>query len=150
MDGPVLRSGHADSAMLRRAAWAAAVVVAAGGVAWWLVGGGPQQERWFPGCVFHRLTGWHCAGCGMTRALRELTRGHWLAALRLNPLLVAMLPVVAVGLGLDLLGWVRGPQRRTPALRPAPWMIKALIVLVFAFWVLRNLPWWPFTLLAPQ
>ncbi|RBL33433.1 hypothetical protein BRN31_04600 [Xanthomonas oryzae pv. oryzae] len=29
----------------------------------------------FPPCIFHALTGFYCAGCGMTRALHALAHG---------------------------------------------------------------------------
>lgn len=37
-----------------------------------------------PGCLFHKLTGIKCPGCGGTRALQALLNGEALAALRYN------------------------------------------------------------------
>ena len=37
-----------------------------------------------PGCVFRRLTGIKCPGCGGTRAFKELLHGHIIEALRYN------------------------------------------------------------------
>jgi hypothetical protein len=45
-------------------------------------------------CPFHWLTGWPCPLCGLTRAMFELAKGHWRAAVGFNalsPLAVAML-----------------------------------------------------------
>jgi hypothetical protein len=39
-----------------------------------------------PPCFFHLATGFPCPGCGGTRALRQLSHGHLLAALAFNPL----------------------------------------------------------------
>ena len=36
-------------------------------------------------CVFHRLTGLDCPGCGMGRSLALLAQGQILASLRLHP-----------------------------------------------------------------
>ena len=36
-------------------------------------------------CVFHRLTGLECPGCGMGRSLALLTQGQICASLRLHP-----------------------------------------------------------------
>src|SRR5690606_39034263 len=74
----------------------------------------------FPACVFLTLTGFYCAGCGATRALHALVHGDFTRALAMNPLLVAVLPLMPV-LGAWSLGW------RPAALRPfvrrisSPW-----------------------------
>lgn len=138
-----------DSGIARRTA----VVVAAGAcllpLAVLLWRNGPDFAAWWPGCVFYRLTGLHCPGCGMTRAAHALMHLRWAEAFGHNPLLVAVLPAVAAGCGLEVLGWVRGPARETPRLRPGPRVVIAFAAVVVAYWMLRNLPWWPFTLLAP-
>lgn len=118
-------------------------------LALWLLREHGPQAGWLPGCVFHRLTGWHCAGCGMTRATAALTHGDVAAAFRLNAVGMVLLPLALAGMGIELIGWVRG--RPLPfRLNPGVWGGWALVVLIAAFWLLRNLPWWPFTLLAPH
>jgi hypothetical protein len=98
----------------------------------------PLSWRLFPRCVLHLVTGWYCPGCGTGRAVAQIAHGHWLTALRLNPVTVLALPLIGVL-------WATG---RLDRLRPV-WIWSFLAVLV-AFGVLRNLPWQPFTLLAPQ
>lgn len=91
-----------------------------------------------PPCVFHKLTGLWCPGCGTGRALKAIfTEGDFLTALKMNPLLVVGLPIL-LAVALFRPAWLRRPA--------VGW---ALVSLVIAYWVLRNLPWWPFTLLAP-
>ncbi|MCF7675935.1 MAG: DUF2752 domain-containing protein [Akkermansiaceae bacterium] len=114
---------------------------------WWLRAQGAGAP-WLPGCSFHRLTGLHCPGCGMTRAMAAILRGDLAAAFRCNPVGLVLLPLALVGLLPEWLGWVRGRRlafRWHPGARGA-WLLVGLII---AFWILRNLPWWPFTLLAP-
>lgn len=103
---------------------------------------------WFPGCVFHQMTGFVCPGCGMTRATYAALHGDWAAALRFNCLGVVLLPVALLGVGLELSAWLGGkpPPVSLRFGRHAMWW---LIGAVLAFWVLRNIPQWPFTLLAP-
>ena len=100
--------------------------------------------------MLHELTGLHCAGCGMTRAASCLLHGRWWEALRMNPLMVPLMPLVLAGIGMEVVAWVRGPGRRTPRLRLGMRGTIALAVVFILFMVLRNLPWWPFTWLAPQ
>jgi hypothetical protein len=52
-------------------------------------------------CLWRRLFGWHCLGCGLTRALCLFATGHWAAAVRANVLIVP-------GLMAALIVFVRG------------------------------------------
>ena len=107
----------------------------------------PEQAWYLPPCLFHRLTGWYCPGCGMTRALHALLHGHLGVALRDNALVTVAVPAgIAWGLWqLRALG--TGLAGRHWTWRPA-W-IWWLLILLGAFGILRNLPWYPFTLLTP-
>jgi hypothetical protein len=117
---------------------------------WWLYRAGPGMNGWGPKCLLHEWTGLHCAGCGMTRAASHMLHGRLWEAFRLNPVMVPLLPFVATGIGLEIAAWVRGPERRTWRLRPGLWGSVSLLVVIILFMVLRNLPWWPFHLLAPS
>ena len=99
----------------------------------------------FPPCMFRALTGWYCVGCGMTRALHALAHGDVPRAFSMNPLAMALLAISPL-----LIGWKLGWQ---PAwLRPLIAVVaepKFWLVLLPLYWIARNLPWLPFTLLAP-
>jgi len=101
----------------------------------------------FADCLIHRLTGFSCPGCGMTRATHAALHGHLLAALRLNCLGMLLVTVVLLGVGSELFGWMRDkpPPVSLRFGRGAVWW---LLGVVLAFWVLRNIPMWPFDLLA--
>jgi Protein of unknown function (DUF2752) len=45
----------------------------------------------WPVCVFHQLTGLPCVTCGMTRCGIQFFHGHFLTALKWNPLVFAAL-----------------------------------------------------------
>jgi uncharacterized protein DUF2752 len=45
----------------------------------------------WPHCVFHDLTGLPCVTCGMTRCAIQFFHGHFLAALKWNPLVFTAL-----------------------------------------------------------
>lgn len=99
----------------------------------------------FPECMFRALTGYYCIGCGMTRMLHALAHGDVLRAFAMNPLAMTMLSLSPV-----LLAWKLGWQPK--ALRPLIGLLaepKFWLVLLPLYWIARNLPWWPFTLLAP-
>jgi len=98
-----------------------------------------------PPCPLHALTGLYCPGCGSTRCLHALTQFDLPGAMAMNPLLVVSLLPLAV---LVLHGAGLLPQRllglRNVLAAPGLWLI-----LLVGYGVLRNLPWYPFTLLAP-
>lgn len=97
----------------------------------------PGEHSFFPPCLFHQLTGWHCPGCGATRAAHALLRGNLAAAWRDNALLVAALPL-CLWLAVRFLGRRRCGRSRALVSRPA-WLWVWLVVLA-GFAVLRNLP----------
>ncbi|MBX6314145.1 MAG: DUF2752 domain-containing protein [Isosphaeraceae bacterium] len=107
----------------------------------------PARATFYPRCLFHEWTGLHCPGCGSLRALHHLLHGRIGTALGFNPLMVASLPwllyLLSVESGLRLRG------QALPRLAVRSGWIRGYIGLVLAYWVLRNLPYYPFTLLAP-
>ena len=93
-----------------------------------------------PRCPLFVCTGMYCPGCGGTRALGHLLEFDLASALHHNPLLVLAAPFLAYY-------FVLGPRSASP---PWPrWQVAVLIVGVVLFTVLRNVPIYPLTLLAP-
>lgn len=88
-----------------------------------------------PPCPFHALTDLYCPGCGTTRAFAALFHGDFFAALAWNPLLLLIVPAMLAFQWSDL------PVRR--------WLGWSLLVTIVAFGIARNLPWEPFSSLAP-
>lgn len=123
---------------------AATAAIAAG--VWLLRNYDPNAANsFFPQCMFKAFTGYHCIGCGLTRALHALVHGDIARAFDMNPLAMIVLPLLPL---MVLDGRGKTPQ----ALRPfmsVVMMPKLWLVLLPAYWVARNLPWWPFTWLAP-
>jgi hypothetical protein len=111
----------------------------------------PEQSRFAPPCMFHKLTGLHCPGCGATRSAYALLHGRPADAARKNILFIAALPFIAFWAMRSTGRFVRGvPSSPSSGVLMRPRVTKAIVVAVFAFAILRNLPWPPFTLLAPQ
>ena len=120
--------------------------VAATVIAFFLYQNGPRCA-WYPGCLFHRLTGLACPGCGMTRATYAALHGRFGEALRFNPLGMIVLPALGVFFGMQIPAWLRGEAQafRWRVGRRGAWW---LVGIVLGYWVLRNIAIWPFTLLA--
>jgi len=66
--------------------WLSASVSSLALAAAWLTLGLP-----WPRCAFHELTSLPCVTCGMTRSAIQFFHGHFLAALRWNPFVFAVL-----------------------------------------------------------
>jgi len=107
----------------------------------------PDTSDLYPTCPFLAITGLYCPGCGTLRALHQLTRGHPLAALDLNPLMMLLLPFVAYFLASHAMLAVMGRPLRRFFVRPE--LIWTLLGIILVYWLLRNVPGYPFTLLAP-
>src|SRR5688572_21194322 len=66
----------------------------------------PADSPYLPKCQFHQLTGLHCPGCGMTRALHAALNGHFAQALAYNPLAPLLLPVIGIAVLRALWDWL--------------------------------------------
>ena len=108
---------------------------------------GPRLLDLVPPCLFHRLTGLYCPGCGTTRAFYHLIRGEPLAAMGSNPLLLVALPLLILAvLDRRQAGAGCAGLRRFVRSPVTGWGFAVATVL---FAVLRNLPFGPFRWLAP-
>jgi hypothetical protein len=107
----------------------------------------PSKSGLFPPCPFHALTGWYCPGCGSLRAIHQLLHGDILAALQFNPLMVLSLPFVIYGLAAEMLKTCLNVRLPVVCLR-AYW-IWAIFAVIVLYGIGRNIPYWPFILLAP-
>ena len=92
------------------------------------------------------MTGLWCPGCGSARVAHDLAHGRLLAACGHNILIVALAPFLLAWAAVSL--W-RGLRHNQPPLRAPLGAARVLLVAIVVFWIARNLPWWPFTLLAP-
>jgi hypothetical protein len=107
----------------------------------------PKDGGIFPPSPFRLLTGLYCPGCGTLRGLHQLLHGHLMAALDLNPLMVVASPYLIYSYACYV-----SPvffRRKLPRLSIPPQWIKGILVVILAYWVLRNIPVFPFSWLAP-
>lgn len=107
----------------------------------------PGNSKFYPTCPFHALTGLYCPGCGTLRALHQLVHGHLLTAFLLNPLMLLLVPFLGYAF-VSKVVFVQSGRRMWEVFVPAAW-IWILLCVIILFWILRNIPLYPFSLLAP-
>lgn len=129
---------------LRAAAACAALVAlcAAAALAYWLL-----QTCGLP-CPVKTLTGLYCPGCGMGRAFSALVQGDIGLSFRQNPSILLIVPWIGLYCGARLLDWVFTGENHVDRYIPDKWLVGVLIGL-FVFGVLRNIPLRCFDLLRP-
>ncbi len=88
-------------------------------------------------CVFYRVTGFKCPGCGVTRMCVALLRLDFSEAFWSNPMLFVLSPVLAVIFATYLAGYVKDGRWSLGRIRTV--MLYVCIALLVAFGVVRNL-----------
>lgn len=108
----------------------------------------PDQFDFYPKCVLFQWTGILCPGCGGTRAAHELVHLRFFAALRMNAMVVLLLPfLIAVLVWQNL---IVGRCSPNAGLLAKPKVLWATLFLVVGFTIIRNIPVPPFSYLAPH
>ncbi|QSH40067.1 DUF2752 domain-containing protein [Lentisphaerota bacterium ZTH] len=146
--GTVFLFEKAEKQLVKYPFLKAAVIMAAAVAAGFLVYLAPYfGDDFLPDCQFNALTGLHCPGCGCTRSLTALIHGNIAEACRKNLFAVAALPFVTTGIIIYLLQCF-GVKVRAPFINGK--LIFGIFILIMAFFILRNIPVFPFNLLAPH
>lgn len=97
----------------------------------------PEEHPWFPQCMFYKLTGLQCPGCGSQRAVHALLSGDFQKAFSLNPFIIISLPYGA-GLIVTLL-FESAFFRKLKSLLLHRYVVNAYIVIFITWWILRNI-----------
>ena len=107
----------------------------------------PTSHGFFPVCPLYTMTGLACPGCGLTRGFHALFHGDVTTALDFNALLPLWAVILAwVWASLFLLA-IRG--KGLPMWPTRPRFLWTFMILLMTFGVLRNLPFYPLSILFP-
>ena len=123
-----------------------AVIIPPGLLVLWLFE--PTENSWFPKCFFFQTTRLHCPGCGATRALHAFLNGNFAQAFAYNVPVFLFYPVLLVWFLVNCFFVFTNrplPRKRLPA-----WFIMCIFWMFLGYWILRNIPFPPFDLLAPH
>lgn len=121
------------------------VAVVTGAAATWYFD--PTTSGFFPACPLYSTTGFACPGCGLTRGFHALFHGDIITALDHNALIPAVMIFFGYWFVSMFLVAVRGRGLGFGKLSLT--MVMSTLFLLLVFGVLRNLPFYPFTILFP-
>jgi len=96
-------------------------------------------------CVFRKITGFYCPGCGVTGMLTHIVRLDFKGAFECNQVLFVISPFILYLLGKMLYGYIR--YGRLTLKKFDTVLTFVLIGILLVFGVVRNLP--PFDILRP-
>ncbi len=107
----------------------------------------PSELGLFPKCPFYAITGLYCPGCGSQRAVHQFLNGQILEGLQHNFLILILALVLFYdGLLFLLNHFIKKPLKN---LLHQSRITNLILIIILTFWILRNINFYPFTILAP-
>lgn len=107
----------------------------------------PKEVNFLPECPLYTITGIYCPGCGSQRATNQLLNFNIFGVLRQNVLYLISLLIIIYHLIVTGINAIFKKQIYNYIYHPkTPLVILGFIII---FWILRNIPYYPFNLLAP-
>lgn len=105
------------------------------------------ETSFYPPCIFKKITNLQCPGCGSARACYHLLHGNFLIAVNYNLLVTGFLPLIALEGFSRVFKFKdqRGSKLQVIRNHVRPMLVLAIVVI---FWIVRNLPFYPFNLLS--
>lgn len=97
-------------------------------------------------CVFKKITGFYCPGCGITRCIMSILHGQFYQAFRYNPLIFLYLPFLFLYFFYNIYIYIFNQKNRIIDKVPRQvWYIFLFITILYG--ILRNID--SFSFLAP-
>ncbi|MFV0305203.1 MAG: DUF2752 domain-containing protein [Moheibacter sp.] len=106
-----------------------------------------NKENFYASCTFKSVTGLDCPGCGGQRSVHHLLHFDIVQAFRFNAFFVLALPYILLLIfhEVRLFFWkIPKPKNFLTSNK----MLWIFVVAILLFGLIRNLPYYPFTLLA--
>ncbi len=106
-----------------------------------------DKDNFYIECTFKSLTGMDCPGCGGQRSVHHLLHLELTHALRYNALFVLLTPYLLLLLYYEIRRIFWGTPKPNNFFTSNK-MLWIFLISLLVFGIIRNLPWYPFTLLA--
>lgn len=90
-------------------------------------------------CIFHKITGLYCPGCGITRMLKSIINLNYYQAFRYNPLMFILLPFFIIYYILYYIYWLKNKKL---VINNKIWY--TLLIIIIFYGIIRNLPFFKY------
>jgi hypothetical protein len=108
----------------------------------------PSEVDFLPKCIFYTTTGIYCPGCGSQRATHHLLNFNILGLLQQNIFYFIVLLMVVYHLVITSINIFFKKHLYNYLYHPKTPII--FLIFLILFWIFRNIPYFPFNLLAPS
>jgi len=98
-------------------------------------------------CLIYKFFNIYCPGCGSGRALSFMLHWDFIKALRCNPFVVIIFPFLLYYFFTLYIKFLFNISLPSPKLNNS--VFYCFLIIMIAFWTLRNIRSFPFYLLAP-
>ena len=88
------------------------------------------------GCLFHKITGLYCPGCGITRLLLAILKFDFYQAFRFNPLVFILLIVYLL---YEVINLILKLLKRNK-IKVNKYVLYFILIIIVAFGIMRNFP----------
>lgn len=112
----------------------------------------PSKVPVTPPCSLRYFTGLYCPGCGMTRAMHAALNFRFADAFSYNLLwpFIVLLISASFYMWFSFLITCKNPFKPfNEFFKKHPLAAYITVIVFFAFWIFRNIPVYPFIMLAP-
>ena len=107
----------------------------------------PSDVDFLPKCPLYVTTGIYCPGCGSQRATHQLLNFNILGVIQQNVLF--LFAIILIGYHSIVVGLNHFLNKKIYNYIYHPKLPIAILLFIFVFWIVRNIPKYPFNLLAP-
>ncbi len=108
----------------------------------------PSEANFIPKCPLYSTTGVYCPGCGSQRALHDLLHLNIKEVIGHNLLFLLGLFIIGYHFIIEGINLLKKTKINNLLYHPKTPIF--LLIIIVLFWILRNIPFYPFSLLAPD
>ena len=108
----------------------------------------PSEVDFLPKCPLYATTGIYCPGCGSQRATHQLLNFNILGVLHQNVLYFISIFVFGYHFIITSFNLIFKKNIYNYIYHPKTPIMMLIVIIVY--WILRNIPFYPFNILAPN